>query len=140
MKQCEHCEIPTHAESIELIKSFGAKFTPELKAPEVEMPYEGDYTQEVSPTMSVSPFRDEVLTINLTCLEISRCMRSKWPMTTPELVSTPATSGSSLSMRTTSSTGSRTRILETRLLRSMTSTRSPRRNSRPGTRCWPMLV
>jgi glycerophosphoryl diester phosphodiesterase len=36
----------THAESIALIKSFGAKFTPELKAPEVPMPFGGDYTQE----------------------------------------------------------------------------------------------
>jgi glycerophosphoryl diester phosphodiesterase len=36
----------THAESIELFKSLGVKFTPELKAPEVEMPFEGDYTQE----------------------------------------------------------------------------------------------
>lgn len=38
--------VPTHKESIELIDSFDAQFTPELKAPEVEMPYEGDYTQE----------------------------------------------------------------------------------------------
>jgi glycerophosphoryl diester phosphodiesterase len=36
----------THAESIALIKSLGAKFTPELKAPEVPMPFEGNYTQE----------------------------------------------------------------------------------------------
>ena len=36
----------THAESIALIKGLGAKFTPELKAPEVTMPFEGDYTQE----------------------------------------------------------------------------------------------
>ena len=35
----------THAESIALIKRLGAKFTPELKAPEVPMPFEGDYTQ-----------------------------------------------------------------------------------------------
>ncbi|EAU41800.1 Glycerophosphoryl diester phosphodiesterase [Fulvimarina pelagi HTCC2506] len=35
----------THAESIELIKSLGRKFTPELKGPEVEMPYEGEYSQ-----------------------------------------------------------------------------------------------
>ncbi|MFD0858388.1 glycerophosphodiester phosphodiesterase family protein [Roseovarius aquimarinus] len=35
----------THAESIELIKSLGGKFTPELKAPSVEMPYDG-FTQE----------------------------------------------------------------------------------------------
>merc|ERR550539_1426048 len=33
-------------ESIELIKKWGAKFTPELKTPQVEMPYEGTYTQE----------------------------------------------------------------------------------------------
>ncbi len=41
----------THAESIELFKSFGAKFTPELKAPSVEMPYDGftqaDYAQKM---------------------------------------------------------------------------------------------
>ncbi len=36
----------THAESIELFRSLGAKFTPELKAPSVAMPFEGDYTQE----------------------------------------------------------------------------------------------
>jgi glycerophosphoryl diester phosphodiesterase len=36
----------THDESIALIKSLGAKFTPELKAPEVSMPFDGDYTQE----------------------------------------------------------------------------------------------
>ena len=36
----------SHAESIKLFKSLGVKMTPELKAPSVEMPYEGDYTQE----------------------------------------------------------------------------------------------
>jgi glycerophosphoryl diester phosphodiesterase len=36
----------THAESIELFDDLGTKFTPELKAPSVPMPYEGDYTQE----------------------------------------------------------------------------------------------
>jgi glycerophosphoryl diester phosphodiesterase len=36
----------THDESIALIRNLGAKFTPELKAPEVPMPFEGDYTQE----------------------------------------------------------------------------------------------
>lgn len=35
----------THAESIELFKSLGAKFTPELKSPSVEMPFDG-FTQE----------------------------------------------------------------------------------------------
>lgn len=38
--------IPTHKESIELIKSYKGKFTPELKSPEVDMPFEGTYTQE----------------------------------------------------------------------------------------------
>jgi len=41
----------THAESIALIKSLGAKFTPELKAPKVAMPYDGmsqaDYAQKL---------------------------------------------------------------------------------------------
>jgi glycerophosphoryl diester phosphodiesterase len=35
----------SHKESIELFKELGVKFTPELKAPEVEMPFEGSYTQ-----------------------------------------------------------------------------------------------
>jgi len=36
----------THAESIELIDSMGLKFTPELKAASVPMPYEGNFSQE----------------------------------------------------------------------------------------------
>ncbi|MBP0616338.1 glycerophosphodiester phosphodiesterase family protein [Jiella sp. KSK16Y-1] len=39
-------EVMSHKGYIELIKSLGRKFTPELKTPEVAMPYEGDYTQE----------------------------------------------------------------------------------------------
>lgn len=39
-------KVPTHMESIQLVQEYGAKFTPELKTPQVEMPYEGDYTQE----------------------------------------------------------------------------------------------
>lgn len=35
----------THAESVELFDGLGAGMTPELKAPEVAMPYQGDYTQ-----------------------------------------------------------------------------------------------
>ncbi len=35
----------THAESVELFKSLGVKMTPELKAPQVTMPYQGSYTQ-----------------------------------------------------------------------------------------------
>ncbi|KIN72184.1 glycerophosphodiester phosphodiesterase family protein [Sulfitobacter guttiformis] len=41
----------THAESIELFKSLGAKFTPELKSASVEMPHDGfsqaDYAQKL---------------------------------------------------------------------------------------------
>jgi len=36
----------THAESIALFKELGVKFTPELKSPSVEMPFDGDFTQE----------------------------------------------------------------------------------------------
>jgi glycerophosphoryl diester phosphodiesterase len=35
----------THAESIALFKELGVKFTPELKAADVPMPYNGDFTQ-----------------------------------------------------------------------------------------------
>ncbi len=36
----------THAESIQLFKSLGVKMTPELKQPSVNMPFEGNYSQE----------------------------------------------------------------------------------------------
>jgi glycerophosphoryl diester phosphodiesterase len=36
----------SHKESIALIDGLGLKFTPELKAPSVAMPFDGDYTQE----------------------------------------------------------------------------------------------
>jgi glycerophosphoryl diester phosphodiesterase len=36
----------SHAESIELFKQLGVKMTPELKSPSVDMPYQGDYTQQ----------------------------------------------------------------------------------------------
>lgn len=41
----EPATLMTHAESIELFRDLGAKFTPELKAPSVEMPFNG-FTQE----------------------------------------------------------------------------------------------
>lgn len=40
------CEVLSHVESIELFRELGVKFTPELKSPSVQMPFEGDYTQE----------------------------------------------------------------------------------------------
>ena len=36
----------SHAESIELFKQLGTGMTPELKSPQVEMPFAGDYTQQ----------------------------------------------------------------------------------------------
>jgi glycerophosphoryl diester phosphodiesterase len=35
----------THAESIKLFAALGVKFTPELKAPEVPMPFDGNFSQ-----------------------------------------------------------------------------------------------
>ncbi|MDB4986478.1 MAG: hypothetical protein JWN04_1656 [Myxococcaceae bacterium] len=41
------CATPlTLAENIELVKSYGLKFTPELKEALVSMPFDGDFTQE----------------------------------------------------------------------------------------------
>ncbi|WP_291860850.1 glycerophosphodiester phosphodiesterase family protein [Bradyrhizobium sp.] len=48
----------THDESIALIKSLGAKFTPELKAPEVPMPFDGDYTQEKYASQMLRAYKD----------------------------------------------------------------------------------
>lgn len=36
----------SHKEHIKLVDSLGLQFTPELKTPEVKMPFDGDYTQE----------------------------------------------------------------------------------------------
>jgi glycerophosphoryl diester phosphodiesterase len=48
----------THAESIKLFKKLGAKMTPELKSPSVEMPYEGDYTQEDYARQMIDEYKD----------------------------------------------------------------------------------
>src|ERR1700755_748090 len=47
----------THDESIALIKSLGAKFTPELKAPEAPMPFDGDYSQEKYATQMIAAYK-----------------------------------------------------------------------------------
>ncbi len=39
-------KLMTHRESIDLFKSLGVKMVPELKKPQVEMPYQGNYTRE----------------------------------------------------------------------------------------------
>jgi glycerophosphoryl diester phosphodiesterase len=48
----------THAESIALFKELGVKFTPELKSPSVEMPYEGEYTQEMYAQQMIDDYKD----------------------------------------------------------------------------------
>ena len=47
----------THAESIELFKSLGAKMTPELKGPSVPMPYLGKYTQEMYAQQMIDEYK-----------------------------------------------------------------------------------
>ena len=39
-------ELMTHAESIDLFQRLGVAMAPELKVPEVEMPFEGDYSRQ----------------------------------------------------------------------------------------------
>ncbi|GAB4071618.1 glycerophosphodiester phosphodiesterase [Ancylobacter sonchi] len=41
----DRATLMSHKEYVELVKALGLKFTPELKAPEVTMPFEGSYTQ-----------------------------------------------------------------------------------------------
>ncbi|MET0089000.1 MAG: glycerophosphodiester phosphodiesterase family protein [Candidatus Thiodiazotropha sp.] len=47
----------THAESIDLFKSLGVKMTPELKSASVEMPYQGDYTQEAYAQQMIEEYK-----------------------------------------------------------------------------------
>jgi glycerophosphoryl diester phosphodiesterase len=47
----------THAESIALFKELGVKMTPELKSPSVDMPYEGDYTQEIYAQQMIDEYK-----------------------------------------------------------------------------------
>jgi glycerophosphoryl diester phosphodiesterase len=49
--------VMTLEESIALVKGFGAKFTPELKAAEVPMPFDGDYTQEKYATQMLDAYK-----------------------------------------------------------------------------------
>lgn len=48
----------THAESIELIDSLGRNFTPELKRPEVPMPFAEGFTQTVYADKMLAQYRD----------------------------------------------------------------------------------
>ncbi len=48
----------THKQSIELIKSLGGKFTPELKTPTVDMPYQGDFSQAAYAQKMIDEYKD----------------------------------------------------------------------------------
>jgi glycerophosphoryl diester phosphodiesterase len=47
----------SHKESIELFKKLGTKFTPELKAPSVPMPFQGEYTQQMYAQQMIDEYR-----------------------------------------------------------------------------------
>lgn len=49
--------VMTHAESIERIQNLGRKFTPELKAPEVPMPFQGTLTQQMYAQKMIDEYR-----------------------------------------------------------------------------------
>jgi glycerophosphoryl diester phosphodiesterase len=48
----------THAESIALFQELGVKMTPELKAPAVEMPFQGDFSQADYAAKMIQEYRD----------------------------------------------------------------------------------
>ncbi|WNO08482.1 glycerophosphodiester phosphodiesterase family protein [Teredinibacter sp. KSP-S5-2] len=48
----------SHKESIQLFKELGVKYTPELKSPSVEMPFQGDYTQEAYAQQMINEYKE----------------------------------------------------------------------------------
>ena len=48
----------SHRESIALIASLGAKFTPELKSPVVEMPFAGNYSREAYAQQLIDEYKE----------------------------------------------------------------------------------
>ena len=49
----------THRESIRLFRDLGVKMTPELKSPSVEMPFQGNYTQEDYAQQMIDEYKQE---------------------------------------------------------------------------------
>lgn len=47
----------THKESIKLFKKLGVKMTPELKTPSVEMPFQGEYSQQDYAQQMINEYR-----------------------------------------------------------------------------------
>ncbi|MDZ7712043.1 MAG: glycerophosphodiester phosphodiesterase family protein [Rhodovibrio sp.] len=54
----EGATLMTHAESIALFKELGVKMTPELKAPDVEMPFQGEFSQGDYAAKMIQEYRD----------------------------------------------------------------------------------
>jgi glycerophosphoryl diester phosphodiesterase len=50
--------VMTHKDSIDLIRTLGAKFTPELKSASVDMPFDGDYTQEAYAQQMIDEYKE----------------------------------------------------------------------------------
>jgi len=48
----------THKESIQLFNELGVDFTPELKSPSVQMPFDGDYTQEDYAQQMINEYKE----------------------------------------------------------------------------------
>jgi glycerophosphoryl diester phosphodiesterase len=48
----------SHRESIELFRALGVKMTPELKSPSVDMPFEGDYSQQDYARQMIDEYRE----------------------------------------------------------------------------------
>ncbi|MFB0489344.1 glycerophosphoryl diester phosphodiesterase [Methylobacterium sp. OAE515] len=48
----------SHKEYLALVKGMGRKFTPELKAPQVTMPFEGTYTQDMYAQQLIDEYRE----------------------------------------------------------------------------------
>ena len=48
----------SHSESIALFQQLGVKMTPELKAPQVPMPYQGDYSQQDYARQMIRDYQD----------------------------------------------------------------------------------
>ncbi|MDF2620086.1 MAG: glycerophosphoryl diester phosphodiesterase [Xanthobacteraceae bacterium] len=54
----DRATLVTHKEYIELVKSLGLKFAPELKGPEVPMPFEGRYTQQDYAQQAIDEYKE----------------------------------------------------------------------------------
>lgn len=50
--------VVAHKEYIELVESLGLKFTPELKTPQVKMPFQGNYTQKMYAQQLINDYKE----------------------------------------------------------------------------------